>query len=407
MSTGWNTLKAAGKYAEMLKNFDSYTDHDLDVILCASVVGASDSSGNIYVCDGNVCSHANVNRYSKYKPGHWEITSGVMTFYPQGSSTDLRGHDDELSAEAGRYTLADFRGYNHSAIAPHFISAPSELYGTANDTVSCDFDVYLGELEWLYTDDTAGTIPYRARNHYNTQGYVLLPYFHAQGSSAITVGTFTDHTTYKTATFNFPVWSTVTTYVVGVGFFKSTATTSLIADLPAIGTVNVTVSETAKALFEFDATTDFALALAESCLTTSIDKAALYYEIDGKAANTAFEGEQGSAITSFNLYLNVQWSAGGASWYRIEGTRLGMVGNVTYKNSTSVLATKTITTTWNGGTSALYYNGFTLSSDFYEGTAGKAYVFNITGLRTGASSTVVAGDAEVAALTSIDNPFNI
>ena len=124
MSTGWNSLKSAGKYAEMLLNFDSYTDHDLDVILCGNVIGAADSSGNLYTCDGTVCSHANINRYSKNRPGHWEIVSGSFVWYTQGSSTDCRGYDSELSANQGRYTLADFRGYNHQAVAPELYTCP-------------------------------------------------------------------------------------------------------------------------------------------------------------------------------------------------------------------------------------------------------------------------------------------
>ena len=135
----------------------------------------------------------------------------------------------------------------------------AQLYGKANGTVSCVIEFNIGEVEWLFNDNSSTA--YRARNHYDSlDQYEICAYWKVSGSNSCNVVPLSSANylgllnggKYYSATFSLPVWSTTTNYIVGVGVFKKTATTSLVASIPGIVTKSVVTSEIQKATFEFD-----------------------------------------------------------------------------------------------------------------------------------------------------------
>jgi hypothetical protein len=82
---------------------------------------------------GELCTSGNVNSYSFFGPIEWSLSSGIWS-----------------SAIKYPYDAGAFAGYNHSAVAPSYISKTTgiDLYegSTASKTFNCTLN--LGEIDW-------------------------------------------------------------------------------------------------------------------------------------------------------------------------------------------------------------------------------------------------------------------
>ena len=101
----------------------------------------------------SICQSANVNKYSRFRPGYWYMNAqGNLAFKrPDGTSADPRNNNDGRPKLG--YYLGDFRGYNPSANAPGFTGGMSEiefLYASnVASSQTCDIVFELGEVDWF------------------------------------------------------------------------------------------------------------------------------------------------------------------------------------------------------------------------------------------------------------------
>lgn len=114
-----------------------------------------------------LCTHANLNPWSVYRPGYWYESANTLTYRPPrgGAFTDTRGNNPETGRSLETYRFGDFRGYNHSAVIPT-MTAPSDLtYGSssAGSSVTRGITVYVGEFDWAGSQTV-----YRALNALTT-----------------------------------------------------------------------------------------------------------------------------------------------------------------------------------------------------------------------------------------------
>lgn len=118
---------------------------------------------------GTLCTCANVNKYSRYRPGYWTIgtnQNSLSFVQPRGINyNDPRGtRSNGIAQEV--YFLGDFRNYNSTARGfftdgqnPREIIVSSSAGSTVSETVVFD----CGEVDWFNEETT-----YHGRN--NIQG---------------------------------------------------------------------------------------------------------------------------------------------------------------------------------------------------------------------------------------------
>ena len=122
-------------------------------------------SGNKLVTNlARICQSANVNKYSRFRPGYWYMDSQSNLAFkrPDGTSTDPRGPRNG-SSKMG-FNLGDFRGYNPTANPPGFVGGTTELEfkyaSNVSSSQTCDIVFDLGEVDW-FGDETE----YHGRNN--------------------------------------------------------------------------------------------------------------------------------------------------------------------------------------------------------------------------------------------------
>ena len=105
---------------------------------------------------GTLCTHPNVNKWSRFRPGYWGIsgvgTAGRLSFIvPDGVSADPRPTGDANRSKLA-YHLGDFRLYNHDALPLRF-SGSQALVRTVKvvpGTLVVNNGIFFqtGELDW-------------------------------------------------------------------------------------------------------------------------------------------------------------------------------------------------------------------------------------------------------------------
>jgi hypothetical protein len=103
----------------------------------------------------DLCTHANVQKWSRYKPGYFypEATSDKFIWYqvPRGSGyIDPRGTNSDDGGNKESYRLGDFRGYNHTASAAYvtFPSATIEFASGTGTSFGISRTFYAEEIDW-------------------------------------------------------------------------------------------------------------------------------------------------------------------------------------------------------------------------------------------------------------------
>lgn len=137
---------------------------------------------------GHLCISDRVNKHSRYRPGYWIQSGGVLTFQkPRGEGyIDPRGVRFDSSYEA--FAEGDFRGYNPDAITPSYEGSTSvdiNISSSQTGTISIDSIFYLGEVDWF--NEEGG---YRGKNWFGSGiTYTQLHAVLVEGSSKTVVGT--------------------------------------------------------------------------------------------------------------------------------------------------------------------------------------------------------------------------
>lgn len=139
-----------------MKQLDSYS---INTGLVANTIGVA--SHNIFT----LCTHDNINKGSRFKPGYLSVTLPYVTFKkPDGISIN------PFTTEIFGANLGDFRKYNHSAIIPGIQGKPTTInlevrnVGSNNigyaDPITMDID--LGEIDWWSNEtEPHGKVEYR------------------------------------------------------------------------------------------------------------------------------------------------------------------------------------------------------------------------------------------------------
>lgn len=157
------------------------------------------SSDNI----GLLCTDANINVWSRYKPGYLTVAATYITYQPPrgGFITDPRGLDPDWNLSVEAYKIDDFRGYNHSAIAPTLNATADMEYQSseAGQAGSRGITFNFGEVNWKMLEETT----FRSLNFLIEPLYLILTdeSTNIKGSALLpaTIGG------YETITYNFTV----------------------------------------------------------------------------------------------------------------------------------------------------------------------------------------------------------
>lgn len=110
----------------------------------------------------NLCTHANVNVWARYKPGYLKAGAGADFFIvyqePQGIGfTDPRGIDAEYGHNKESFKLGDFRGYDHASDAPYgaFPSSTIEFSSGTSTSFGISVTFYVEDINMKSNSSSA------------------------------------------------------------------------------------------------------------------------------------------------------------------------------------------------------------------------------------------------------------
>jgi hypothetical protein len=122
---------------------------------------------------GTLCTHNNINKWSRFKPGYFLVIDGILTYRKPrlGDNIDPRGADGDRPNFENAY-ITDFDGYKHSAPAMAIQGHSVREIEVASDyniaTITEQISLFLSNVDW-FGDETI----YNGKNYISNNLQVI------------------------------------------------------------------------------------------------------------------------------------------------------------------------------------------------------------------------------------------